>query len=151
MTNENLTDRTTEARQILFHGGIMTLLSLLSGFTTYFALAPRIALSSHTVGLMQGAVLIALAGAWHLLNTSARNLKIIKYTLLIGFYTNWVSLQLAALWSAGKDSFPITGKDMPDGASPWQNWTVTFLGYFSVLILVSAIFIIWGACNKEKK
>ena len=68
MTNENSSSSNNEAREILFHGGIMTLLSLLSGFTTFFALAPRIALSSHTVGLLQGAMLIAIAGAWHLLN-----------------------------------------------------------------------------------
>ena len=97
MTNENSNSSNKEARQILFHGGIMTILSLLSGFTTFFALAPRIALSSHTVGLLQGAMLIAIAGAWHLLNAPPKTLKILKYTLLVGFYANWVSTQLQKL------------------------------------------------------
>jgi hypothetical protein len=106
MKNENLSNGNNEARQILFHGGLMTLLSLLSGFTAYFALAPRVALSSHTVGLIQGAMLIAIAGAWHLLNASPKTLKIIKYTLLVGFYANWVSLQLSALWRRRKGYLP---------------------------------------------
>lgn len=150
MTNGN-SNNNNEARQILFHGGIMTLLSLLSGFTTFFALAPKIALSSHTVGLLQGAMLIAIAGAWHLLNAPPKTLKIIKYTLLVGFYANWVSTQLSALWSAGRSTYPINGKDMPEGAVPWQDLTVSVLGFLSVLILVSAVLIILAARNKETK
>ena len=149
MTNENSGNSNSEARQLLFHGGIMTLLSLLSGFTTFFALAPRIALSSHTVGLLQGAILIAIAGSWHLLNAPPKTLKIIKYTLLVGFYANWISTQLSALWSAGRDTYPINGKDMVAGAASWQDLTVTVLGFLSVLILVSAILIIWAAQNKK--
>jgi len=151
MKNENLSNSNNEARQILFHGGLMTVLSLLSGFTIYFALSPELALSSHSVGLLQGAMLIAIAGAWHLLNASPKNLKIIKYTLLIGFYANWVSTQLSALWSAGKDTYPISGKNMPEGAASWQDLTVTVLGVLSVLILVSAVLIILAARNKDAK
>jgi hydroxylaminobenzene mutase len=151
MTNENSNSSNCEARQILFHGGLMTLLSLLSGFTTFFALAPRIALSSHTVGLLQGTMLMAIAGAWHLLNAPPKTLKIIKYTLLIGFYANWLSTQLSALWSAGKDTYPINGKDMPEGAASWQDMTVSVLGFLSVLILVSAVLIVLAARKKESK
>jgi len=149
MKNENQNNSTNEARQILFHGGIMTLLSLLSGFTAYFALAPRLALSSHTVGLLQGAILIAIAGSWHLLNAPPKTLKILKVSLLVGFYANWISTQLSALWSAGKDTYPINGKEMPAGAAPWQDMAVTILGFLSVLILVSAVIIIIAARNKE--
>ncbi len=151
MKTENHFNNNNEARQILFHGGLMTLLSLLSGFTVYYALAPRISLSAHTVGLLQGATLIAIAGAWHLLNASPSYLKIIKYTLLVGFYGNWISLQLAGLWGAGKSDFPILGKDLPDGAAPWQNLTVTALGYLAGFILVSAALIAWAAFSKNKK
>lgn len=151
MTNENANNSNSEARQILFHGGIMTLLSLLSGFTTFFALVPRIALSSHTVGLLQGAMLIAIAGAWHLLNAPPKTLKILKYTLLVGFYANWLSTQLSALWSAGRSTYPINGKDMPEGAASWQDLTVSVLGFLSVLILVSAVLIVLAARNKDTK
>jgi hydroxylaminobenzene mutase len=151
MTNENSINSNNEARQILFHGGLMTLLSLLSGFTVFFAIAPRIALSSHSIGLIQGGMLMAIAGAWHLLNATPKTKVIIKYTLLIGFYTNWLSLQLAALWSAGRDTFPILGKDMQAGSASWQDLTVTVMGSLSALILVSALLIVLAARNKEVK
>ena len=151
MKNENQNNSTNEARQILFHGGIMTLLSLLSGFTAYFALAPRLALSSHTVGLLQGAILIAIAGSWHLLNAPPKTLKILKVSLLVGFYANWISTQLSALWSAGRITYPINGKAMPEGAASWQDMTVTVLGVLSFLILISAVLIILAARNKESE
>jgi hypothetical protein len=151
MKNENLDNRNNEARQILFFGGLMLLLSLLSGFTVYFALAPRLALGSHTVGLLQGAILIAIAGAWHLLHASPNYLKIIKYTLVIGFYANWIAYLLAGLWSAAPSNFPIYGKDMPEGAAPWQNAMVTVLGLFSGLILVSSVLIALAAIRKNKE
>ena len=151
MKNENLYNSNSEARQILFFGGLMLFLSLLSGFTVHFALAPRLALGSHTVGLLQGAILIAIAGAWHLLNASPNYLKIVKYTLLIGFYANWVAYQLAGLWSAARNNFPIYGKDMPEGAAQWQNLTVTVLGLLSGLILVSAVLIALAAVKKNNE
>ena len=80
-----------------------------------------------------------------------KTLKILKYTLLVGFYANWVSTQLSALWSAGKSTYPINGKEMPEGATSWQDMTVSVLGFLSVLILVSAILIILASRNKESK
>lgn len=149
MSNESAIDRTAEARQILFHGGLMTVLSLLSGFTILFALSPRIALSSHTIGLMQGATLIALAGAWHLLNAPPKTLKILKYTILIGFYANWISLQLSAIWSAGKEFYPVNGKDMPAGSAPWQDMLVSAIGFVSMVVLVSAVIIVMASRSKN--
>jgi hydroxylaminobenzene mutase len=151
MKNENLYNNSNEARQILFFGGLLIFLSLLSGFTVYFALAPRLALSSHTVGLLQGGMLIAIAGAWHLLNATPNYLRIVKYSLIIGFYANWVAYLLSGLWSAGKSNFPIYGKDMPEGAAPWQDLTVTVLGYLSGLILLASILIAIAACKKNKE
>lgn len=150
MKSENHYNTSNEARQILFYGGLLIFLSLLSGFTVHFALAPRLALSSHTVGLIQGTILISIAGAWHLLNASPIYLKIVKYTLLIGFYGNWFGYLLSGLWSAGRANFPIYGKEMPEGAAPWQDLTVTVLGYLSGLILLSAVLIAWAACKKNK-
>jgi hypothetical protein len=48
-------------RALVAHAAVMTILGLLSGFTTVFARAPRAALSAHTIGLMQGALLLGLA------------------------------------------------------------------------------------------
>lgn len=111
-----------QARSLVWHGALMTALGLLSGFTTMFAPAPRAALTAHTIGVLQGTMLFALAGAWHLLHGSPRVRRAIKYTLLAGLYANWLGAQLSALWSAARSMFiPQHAERMPAGRS--RGWT----------------------------
>jgi len=48
----------TVDRALVAHAALMTLLGLLSGFTPALAKAPRAALSAHTIGVLQGALLL---------------------------------------------------------------------------------------------
>ena len=77
-------------RSFLLHGALMTLLGLLSGFMTMVARAPTAALSAHTIGVVQGALLFGMAGAWPFLRGSARVRSFIRISLLIGLYSNWL-------------------------------------------------------------
>jgi hypothetical protein len=81
----------------------------------------------------------------------AQYIEVIVYTLLIGFYGNWICYLLSGLWCAGRANYPIYGKDMPEGAAPWQDFIVTFLGLLSGLILLSAVLIAWAECKKNKE
>jgi hypothetical protein len=71
-------------RSFVWHGALMTVLGLLSGFTTMVAKAPTAALSAHTIGVIQGALLFGMAGAWPFLNASGRARSFIRISLLIG-------------------------------------------------------------------
>jgi hypothetical protein len=119
----------------------MTLLGLGSGFTTIFAKAPTAALSAHTIGLVQGAVLFGLAGAWPLLRAPRRTLVATKYCLVIGLYANWIGAQLAAFWSA-RSMFVVTGAAMPEGAAPWMELTVAVLLNVSILVIVACVLLL---------
>ena len=127
----------------------MTLLGLLSGFTTLFAKAPTAALSAPTIGIVQGAVLFGLAGAWHVLRASHRTLVFIKYSLLVGLYANWVGAQLAGFWSA-KAMFVVTGSGMPEGASRWMEGIVAVLLNLSGLVVVSCALILWASHERSE-
>lgn len=129
-------------RSLLWHGALMTLLGLLSGFTTLVAKAPRAALSAHTIGVVQGALLFGMAGAWPFLRTSSKTRSFIRVSLLIGLYSNWLGAQLAGFWSA-KSMFVVTGAGMPEGASAWMEVVVGVLLNVSVLVLVSCVAILW--------
>lgn len=120
----------------------MTLLGLLSGFTTIFARAPTAALSAHTIGVVQGALLFGIAGAWGQLRGSRRMLGIIRYALLIGLYANWIGAQLAGFWSA-KSMFVVTGSGMPDGAAGWTEAVVGVLLNLSALVIVACVGLMW--------
>ena len=86
-------------RSLAWHGGLQTLLGLLSGFGPLFF--PGIPGNPHLIGVVQGALLFGVAGAWHLLRASPRVLGILKYTLLIGLYGNWAGAQLKAYAGIG--------------------------------------------------
>ncbi len=129
-------------RSFLWNGALMTVLGLLSGFTTMVAKAPTAALSAHTIGVVQGALLFGMAGAWPFLRTSARVGSFIRISLLVGLYSNWLGAQLAGFWSA-KSMFVVTGAAMPAGASAWMEVVVGILLNVSLLVLVSCLVILW--------
>ena len=83
------------SRTLVWHGGLQTLLGLLSGFGPLFF--PGLLGNPHLIGVVQGGMLFGVAGAWHLLRSSPLALTVIKYTLLIGLYGNWAGAQLKAL------------------------------------------------------
>jgi hypothetical protein len=85
----------TMSRTLMWHGGLQTLLGLLSGFGPLFF--PGLAGNPHLIGVVQGGMLFGVAGGWHLLRASPRALTVIKYTLLIGLYGNWAGAQLKAI------------------------------------------------------
>lgn len=131
------------ARSLVWHGALLIVLGLLSGFTTLFAPAPRAALGAHTIGVLQGAVLLGMAGAWPLLVASPRMLGGIKTTLLVAFYANWSGAQLGALWSAARHTYiPQHAANMPAGAPPWMDGVVTALFAVSMLALVSGVLLL---------
>lgn len=132
------------ARTLVWHAALLSVLGLVSGFTTLFAKAPSAALSAHSIGLLEGAVLFGLAGAWRLIGVSGRKALIIKWTLLSGFYANWLGAQLASLWSA-RQMFVVSGTAMPGGAAPWMEWIVAVLLNLSVLAFVAFALILWQA------
>jgi len=136
-------------RALVWHGALMTLLGLLSGFTTIFAKAPTAALTAHTIGLVQGALLFGVAGAWPVLRASRSTLVLIKYSLLIGLYANWLGAQLAGFWSA-KAMFVVTGAAMPEGASRWMELVVAGLLNLSALVLVSCAAILWVSRQRSE-
>ena len=142
-------ETTSQARSLVWHGAMLVLLGLISGFTTLFAKVPATALSAHTIGVLQGAVLFGLAGAWHLIRGSALTLRIAKYTIVIGFYANWLGVQLAAFWSAGRSMFSVSGANMPEGAAGWMNILVMFLLNVSMLVMVTCVIILW--CSRKSR
>jgi hypothetical protein len=127
---------------LVAHAAVMTLLGLLSGFTPAFAKSPTAALETHTIGVLQGAMLFGLAAVWPSLG-SGWAVKAARYCALIGLYANWIGAQLASLWSA-KGMFVVTGASMPAGAAPWMEAVVAVLLTLSFLVIVMCLLILWA-------
>ena len=129
-------------RRLIWHGMFLFLLGLLTGFLEQSFSNPRMGLTAHLEGVMNGTFLVAVGAIWNEVKLS-RGLKAAAYwSGLYGTYANWASTLLAAIFGTGALS-PITAPGRV--AMPWQEGLVTF-GFMScgLAIIASAVLVLWG-------
>ena len=88
------------ARRLVLHGAILFLLGLLTGLVSGALRSPRLGLSAHLEGLMNGTFLLALGAVWSHVRLPMRAGAAAFWLLLYGTYGNWVSVLLGAYWGA---------------------------------------------------
>lgn len=82
-------------------GILLFLFGLFTGFALPKFTNPRMGLSSHLEGVLNGIFLIALGLLWQRLNLSDTLLLIIFWLAVYGTFANWLATLLAAIWGAG--------------------------------------------------
>ena len=96
------------ARWLVASGAVLFLLGLVTGFVIPEFANPRMGLSSHLEGVMNGTFLIALGAAWSFVELTSR-LKIVAFWLILyGSFSNWVFVTLAAIFGTSEMT-PIAG------------------------------------------
>jgi (hydroxyamino)benzene mutase len=129
-------------RRLMWHGMLLFLLGLLTGFAETSFANVRMGLASHLEGVMNGIFLLALGSAWMRLQLSDGIERLAFWTTLYGTYVNWLVTTLAAVFGT-KALSPLTGTSQ--GGRPWQETVVTF-GFLSVgiAIVIAAVLLLWG-------
>jgi hydroxylaminobenzene mutase len=129
-------------RSLMWHGMVLFLLGLISGFVEQKFVNPRMGLAAHLEGVMLGTFLVALGAAWGYVNLSARIKPVAYWTALYGAYVNWATTALAAALGTYALS-PITGAG--HHGLPWQESLVGGL-FMSVGIatVASTVLVLWG-------
>lgn len=82
-------------------GILLFLLGLLVGFAVPILANPRMGLSSHLEGVMNGLFLVALGLIWPRLVLPSRILRATFWLACYGTFVNWTATLLAAIWGAG--------------------------------------------------
>ncbi len=90
--------------RLIRHGFILILLSLFTGFAILAAEAPRLAMSAHTIGLMSGILLLAIAGIWSRLALSEGQLKVTYWGWIYASYANWLGILPFIEYSKARNS-----------------------------------------------
>ena len=122
----------------MWHGAFLFLLGLLTGLVTGLLPNPRVGLSSHLEGVMNGLLLLVLGLAWGHLRLSARGRTALFWLALYGTYANWASTLLAAIFGAGHLT-PITGAG--HRAVVWQE-NLVGVGLVTLTVAMLAVCII---------
>ncbi len=89
-------------RSLAAHALVLALLGLVTGLVGPSLPLPRLALAAHTIALLGGAWLMALAAAWSIFELSARTLHWNAVAWLYALYTNWLGCLLGAAFGAGR-------------------------------------------------
>lgn len=138
-----------QSNRLIFLGIILFFLGLIVGLIVPLLANPRMGVSSHVEGIMNGIFLILLGLIWHRIELSDRWLKITFWLSLYGTFANWLGVLLAAIFNAGKMmNVAAGGQEGP----PVIESIVTFLLIsLSIAMLWICINIIIGLGRHMKK
>jgi (hydroxyamino)benzene mutase len=133
-------------RRLVWHGMLLFLLGLLTGFAEPQFKNLRMGLAAHLEGVMNGTFIIALGAVWGELRFSARQSVAAFWTALYGTYANWAATTLAAVFGTAALS-PITSAGQH--GQPWQEnvITVAFMTV-AVAIVACAVLVLRGARHR---
>src|SRR3954470_17139039 len=88
-------------RRLLRYGIVLFILGLVTGRLVQSLALPRMGLSSHLQGVMNGTFLVALGLVWPHLRLGGALLRAAYWLALAGTYLNWAVTLAAAAWGAG--------------------------------------------------
>ena len=136
-------------RKIIRHGFVLILLALITGFLIPTTEIPRLGLSAHTIGILSGALLIAIGAVWPLFNLGSGQSASMYWCWVYSSYANWLGCLVGAFTGAGRMT-PISsaGREAGDAA---EIVVAVLLVSVAITALVGASLAIWGLCEVPRK
>jgi len=130
------------SRRLFWHGVLLFLLGLLSGFVIQLMVNRRMGLSDHLVGTMGGMFLALLGLIWSHLRLSKGWLRAAFWLAMYGCYGNWITTLLAAAWGTHTNA-PVTGVQFH--ARPWQEQIAAFgFNSLAVAMVLLCLVLLYG-------
>ena len=136
------------SNQLIFLGIVLFLLGLIVGLVVPMFANPRMGVSSHLEGLLNGMFLVILGLIWPKLSLSKKWLSITFWLAVYGTFLNWFAVLIAAIFDAGKMlGIVAEGKEGSELVEGFINFSLYSL---SVAMLVICITILIGLRNTMK-
>ena len=111
--------QTQLGNKLIRYGILLFLFGLLTGFLIPAMKNPRMGLSSHLEGTMNGMLLILFGLVLPKVHLTMRALNWSYGLSLFGTFTNWGTTLLAGIWGAGAEMMPFAGGTLSGTA--WQE------------------------------
>ena len=132
-----------DGHRLLQVGGLLFLLGLLVGLGVPGFTVPRLALSTHLLGIMQGTFLMAAGLLWPKLRLTRSASRIGRGLGTYGCLAAWTANLLSAIWGAGNSMLPIAAGGARGSAL--QEGVIRVLLVSAAFSLIAlAVLILWG-------
>jgi hydroxylaminobenzene mutase len=138
---EYLMSKKQQSDKLLFFGVLLFFLGLVVGIFIPMMANPRMGLSSHLEGVMNGIFLIVLGLIWSRLDLSERLLRITYWLSLFGTFANWFAVLIAAIFNSGKMMPLASGKE---GSPITEGIVSLLLVSLSIAMLTICIMVMTG-------
>ncbi|MEK7996983.1 MAG: hydrogenase [Planctomycetota bacterium] len=135
--------RAREGQRLLRVGVLLFLFALLVGLAVPRFAVPRVGLSTHLLGLMQGTFLLVAGLLWPKLKLTRAVSRAGSYLAIYGCLAAWTANLLGALWGAGNSMFPIAA-GQARGNVGQERIIAAGLVTAAVSLIAMAMIILWG-------
>ena len=129
--------------RLLQLGVLLFLLALLIGLAVPVFAVPRLALSVHLLGLMQGLFLLAAGMLWPRLHFTKAQSIAAFWLLAYGCVAAWTSNLLGAIWGAGNSIVPIAA-GAARGTDVQETVIVVMLRSGGAALILGTALLLWG-------
>ena len=132
-----------DGHRLLQAGGLLFLFGLVVGLGVPKFAVPRLALSTHLLGITQGTFLMVVGLLWPKLSLTGRASGNGRILATYGCLAAWTANLLGAVWGAGASMVPMAAGGARGSAV--QEGTIRLLLMSAAVSLVSvAVLILWG-------
>jgi hydroxylaminobenzene mutase len=135
--------QTTISCRLVRLGILLVLLGLLTGFSVQKLANPRLGLSAHLEGVMNGILLAVLGLVWERLRLSRRWSSSASWLAMYSTYASWAFTLLAAFWGAGTTMMPIAAQGH-QGTRLQELVIAVGLVSLSLSVLACCGLVLWG-------
>lgn len=137
---EHSTLKKKQGDKLVFLGVLLFFLGLIVGLLVPLLANPRMGLSSHIEGVLNGMFLIILGIIWQKVALPARWLMITFWLAIYGTFANWLGILIAAIFNAGKMlGVAAQGKEGTPIAEGFVNFSLITLTIAMLIICVTVL------------
>jgi hydroxylaminobenzene mutase len=135
--------RAHDGQRLLRVGIALFLVALLVGLVVPRFAVPRLGLSTHLLGLMQGTFLLVAGSLWPKLRLTRAVSRAGSYLAAYGCIAAWTANLLGALWGAGNSMLPIAA-GQARGSVGQERIIAAGLVTAAVSLIAMAMIMLWG-------
>ncbi|MBS0000141.1 MAG: hydrogenase [Cyclobacteriaceae bacterium] len=141
-----------QSDRLILYGVLLFFLGLIVGLFVPLLANPRMGISSHLEGVMNGIFLIVLGLIWNRLALSDQWLKITFWLAIYGTYANWLGVLVAAIFNAGEMmGVAAGGKQGPPIAEGFVTFSLISLSLAMLIICITVFTGLYRNMRQERK